>query len=142
MPSSVVLSFSAVSCTASLDAAISINPMLPTGQLHRGLQACRRRDRTLPAFGCCDVVAVNLLVLSAHVACALARLSGFLWAGGSFAQVYTPWENLKKRDDMDVGQIGYKNMKAVRVGHKPHSGREHMLWYPVTQTTVPLSPHH
>ena len=28
-------------------------------------------------------------------------------------QVYTPWENLKKRDDMDVGQIGYKNMKAV-----------------------------
>jgi hypothetical protein len=29
-------------------------------------------------------------------------------------QVYTPWANLKKRDDMDVGQIGYKNMKEVR----------------------------
>ncbi|VDQ08693.1 unnamed protein product [Trichobilharzia regenti] len=28
--------------------------------------------------------------------------------------VYTKWENLKKTNDMDVGQVGFHNNKAVR----------------------------
>jgi hypothetical protein len=28
-------------------------------------------------------------------------------------QNYTPWENLHKRADMDVGQIGYHNERRV-----------------------------
>lgn len=31
--------------------------------------------------------------------------------------VYTPWANLKKTGDMDVGQIGFHRQKEVR---KPH----------------------
>lgn len=32
----------------------------------------------------------------------------------SLAQVYTPWENLKKTSDMAVGQIGFHSRKLVR----------------------------
>lgn len=28
--------------------------------------------------------------------------------------VYTPWDNLKKTGDMDVGQIGFKDEKKVK----------------------------
>jgi hypothetical protein len=30
-------------------------------------------------------------------------------------QVYTPWENLRKGADMDVGQVGFKDQRQVRV---------------------------
>lgn len=31
--------------------------------------------------------------------------------------VYTPWSNLKKTADMDVGQIGFHRQKDVSVPH-------------------------
>lgn len=33
--------------------------------------------------------------------------------------VYTPWTNLKKTADMDVGQIGFHRQKDVSVSCKP-----------------------
>lgn len=35
--------------------------------------------------------------------------------------VYTPWSNLKKTADMDVGQIGFHRQKDVSV-HTPAGG--------------------
>lgn len=42
-------------------------------------------------------------------------------AGSKAASVdicYTPWTNLRKRDGMDTGTIGFKDAKAVRVGEE------------------------
>lgn len=32
--------------------------------------------------------------------------------------VYTPWSNLKKTADMDVGQIGFHRQRDVSVAHR------------------------
>ncbi|XP_027765861.1 coiled-coil domain-containing protein 25, partial [Empidonax traillii] len=44
--------------------------------------------------------------------------------------VYTPWTNLKKTADMDVGQIGFHRQKDVSVGALEHWDNGGMCPYP------------
>ena len=47
-------------------------------------------------------------------------------------QVYTMWENLQKRADMDTGTIGFHNNKEVRAaaarGSRPQPFTERVVW--------------
>lgn len=47
-------------------------------------------------------------------------------------QVYTMWENLQKRADMDTGTIGFHNNKEVRAaaarGSRPQTFTERVVW--------------
>jgi len=59
-----------------------------------------------------------------------ATLSDAPRAGCKKASVqvcYTPWSNLKKTGDMDVGQVGFHNPKLVRP-RRPQRGPDAATW--------------
>lgn len=45
--------------------------------------------------------------------------------------VYTPWANLKKTADMDVGQIGFHKQKDVSIFFLPDLSKDFKLLSPI-----------